>query len=753
MRSGQPPATVPALFGNASPETPEADSGGKEENISGEILRIVFGSEDGQYVVLRLLDANFQEQTLVGPLGGVLEGQDIEAWGRWETHKQHGRQFRVSRFRALLPSSAKGVRRYLASGIIPGIGPKLAERIVDRFGEKTLEVLDKYSVRLREVPGIGRKRIDQIREAWRRHAEERSVRIFLQGLGMGPSTTTRVLQRYGQGAAEVVRRNPYVLAREVRGIGFSTADRIAGQLGIEPTSPLRLAAGVVYVLQQLGDRGHTCYPQSQLLEEVARTLDVDEDHVRIGLERALVDGTVRAESEVVGGSDPYLYLHHLHAAESELAAALGALLDGPAPAPQSPPRFGGPLWERLNAEQKQAVARAFTAPVSLITGGPGVGKTTVVGQIVTEARRCGLRVLLAAPTGRAAKRLAESCRREARTLHRLLKWDPKHRTFVHNADRPLRCDLLIVDEVSMLDVVLANHLFAAIAPGTRVVMVGDKDQLPSVGPGFLLHDLIDCGRVPVTYLTHIYRQQENSRIVWNAHLVNRGEMPDLRRPPLGELRDFYWIDEGDPDRVMALIARMASERIPRSFRFDPRSDVQVLVPMHRGSCGASALNALLQQALNPNGSPAFRYGERVFRVGDRVMQITNNYDKGVFNGELGQIAGIDGTAKTFRVAFDIGVVDYGWDEADQVKLAYAVTIHKSQGSEFPVVIMPVLTQHFIMLQRNLVYTGMTRARRLLVMIGTRKALAIAIRNDRPAFRCSLLAARLGASRLPRPHAE
>jgi exodeoxyribonuclease V alpha subunit len=379
-----------------------------------------------------------------------------------------------------------------------------------------------------------------------------------------------------------------------------------------------------------------------------------------------------------------------------------------------------------------------------------VGKTTVVGEIVQTARRLERRVLLAAPTGRAAKRMTETCNREAKTIHRLLKWDPQTRRFIFSRDRPLKCDFLIVDEVSMLDVELANHLFAAVKPETHVILVGDRDQLPSVGPGAVLHDLIASRRIPVTHLTEIYRQAEGSRIVLNAHAVNRGEMPDLRTPPRHILGDFYWINQPEPERVVEIIAEMVRTRIPRRFRFDPMSDIQVLTPMNKGQCGAIALNAMLQEALNSGPKPQFNTGERTIKAGDRVMQVVNNYDKGVFNGELGRVVHIDRTSKKFQVLFDAGLIDYEFQEADQLKHAYAVTVHKSQGSEFPVVIIPVLTQHYVMLQRNLIYTGMTRARRLLIMVGAPKALAIAVHNDRPALRYTQLAARIRAGHSATP---
>ena len=716
---------------------------GLEHVLRGEVLRLVFANSDGSYVVIRLRDESGLEQTAVGPFGNLMEGQDIEAAGRWETHKEHGRQFRAVRFKMLQPTTAEGIRRYLASGVLPGIGKVYAERIVTKFGTRTLEVLDRYSARLAEVPGLGRKRIAQIREAWQKATAEREIHVYLQGLGIGTGYCHRIYSKYGTATAEVVRQNPYQLASEIHGIGFISADKIAQKLGIQKDHPLRLEAGIVYVLGQLAEQqGHVCFPREPLLAEAARVLDVEPAAADTGLKRALLDGNAMAEPAADAPGGEVIYAGSLHAAEAELAESLRTFLDSARLLRPNRPAAPFQHDPRLNPEQRQAVERAFSEKLSIITGGPGVGKTTVISQIVSQARKLGRSIFLAAPTGRAAKRMTESCGHDAKTIHRLLHWDPQKGCFAFHRDNQLKSDFLIVDEVSMLDLELANHLFRAVPPRLNVVLVGDRDQLPSVGPGAVLHDLIMSGRITVTCLTRIYRQDEHSRIVTNAHAVNRGEMPDLRPLPANVLGDFYWIDQAEPERVVEIIARLVAERIPKSFRFNPLTDVQVLAPMNKGSCGAIALNELLQRTLNGSPRPDFRLGERLFRVGDRVMQVANNYDKGVFNGEMGQISRVDTAAKKFAVVFDIGEVDYGFHEADQIKLAYCVTVHKSQGCEFPVVILPLLSQHYVMLQRNLVYTAMTRARKLLIMLGMRKALAIAVRNDRPALRYTRLAERL-----------
>jgi exodeoxyribonuclease V alpha subunit len=726
---------------NGSGPEQDLQSSAARHTLRGEVLRVVFASDDGRYGVLRVLDDSGVEQTLVGPVAELLEGQDIEAEGHWETHKDHGRQFRVESFKAILPTSELGIRRYLGSGVIPGIGPTMADRIVEHFGTATLDVLDRSSKRLLEVPGIGTKRVGQIREAWAKHADQRETRIFLQGLGLGIAACNRVLQQFGAGAGEVVRHNPYRLASEVHGIGFLTADRIADSLGIRATDPSRLTAGVLYVLDQLSDQGHVCVPEQRLIEEAATVLEVPEASVGEGLARALRDGAAVRDAGTAEDGGVRVYARHLYMAETELSQLLGVLLRRRGPVASVSIDEESPGIRRLNQEQVTAVRLALERGVSLITGGPGVGKTTVVGEIVREARRLGAKVYLTAPTGRAAKRLSESCGMGAKTIHRLLKWEPAKHCFVHGPDKPLHCNLLVVDEVSMLDVNLACHLFRAVDPRTHVVLVGDKDQLPSVGPGHFLHDLIRCGRVPVTYLTRIYRQGANSRIVTNAHAVNAGRLPDLRNIR-DRQADFFWIEQADPERVVRVITRMVCERIPQRFGLDPIRDVQVLVPMRRGACGTIAMNHALQEALNGSAKMEFRVGERRFRVGDRVMQTANNYDKGVYNGEMGRITAIDYTKRSFGIEFDIGDVEYEWFEADQIQLAYAVTVHKSQGSEFPAVIMPLLNQHYVMLQRNLLYTGMTRAKRLLILVGTRKALSVAVGTDRPASRSTCLAERI-----------
>ena len=715
--------------------------------MRGEVRRVVYESQDGAYSVLRVVDSNNKEQTVVGPIVGAYEGQGIEVRGRLETHKEHGRQLKVSEYKFTLPTTSEGIKRYLASGLIHGIGKEYAERIVNKFGTDTLDILDNYSARLTEIPGFGKKRLEMVRKAWREHAAERDIYIFLQSLGISLAYCRRIHKKYGEHTPAFVRADPYKLAEDIDGIGFIMADKVAKSLGIEGNDPRRLRAGVVYTLNRLSEAGHVCYPKEDFLKYTAELLNVDENDSVVGLQQALRDGL--AVIDAVGGDEPgtppeMVYKTQLHTAERELSRLLVKIATARSHKGEATRRIDYRPAFNLSDEQHSAISAVGHYPLNVITGGPGVGKTTVVGDIVRRAGIAQLKVYLAAPTGRAAKRLSESCRRNAATIHRMLKWDAEKRQFVYGSNRPLKCDVLIVDEVSMLDIPLALFLFRAVSPGTTVVLVGDSDQLPSVGPGTFLMDLIMSGAACVTHLSRIYRQGAASRIITNAHAVNSGRLPDLTPVPKNVFSDFYWIEQDDPERVISIIGEMARERIPKRFKFDPMRDIQVLTPMNRGNCGTKALNESLQSVLNPERmkGPKLVFGDKMFRYGDRVMQLRNNYDKKVFNGDMGRIVHIDPKNKMFKVKFEEKVVEYEYVEADQIVLSYAVTVHKSQGSEFPVVIMPILTQHYIMLQRNLLYTGMTRAKKLMVLIGSRKALSMAVDNARMEPRFSRLRARL-----------
>ena len=702
--------------------------------IRGEVLHLIFQSKDENYCVLRLRDeADGREKIVVGPVAGVEPGQNIEASGQWEKHPEYGRQFRAKNFRPVLPSTVDGIARFLGSGNIPGIGAKTAKTIVDRFGRETLTILEKQPGLLTDIPGIGKAKAAAILKAWRASAALRDVYIFLQGLGISPAYCRRLYARYGAEAADVVKANPYRLAEEVDGIGFQKADAIAAELGIAPDSPERLSAAAIYAMNRETGNGHVCVPKTEFIRFVEELTGQPEAAVRTGVERAVARRMLELDRDMV-------YAPQLLRAEKALPRLIARLraernFAGRRCCPDGGCAAG---TVRLSAQQTLAVERVRQSPLCIITGGPGVGKTTVLGEIVRRAKRAGLRIAAAAPTGRAAKRLEESAKIKAKTVHRLLVFDPKSGRFGYDDANPLPCDLLIVDESSMLDILLAQALFRAVAPGTSVLLVGDRDQLPSVGPGRVLADFIASGCFLTTALTEVFRQAEGSRIIRNAHRINRGELPE--NPPRGTgLSDFYWIEQDEPEKAVELIVKSVRDRIPSRFGFDPVTDIQVLTPMNRGPCGTAALNARLQNELNPGDKPSVRSGDRQFKLGDKVMQTSNNYELQTFNGDQGIVAGLDEEKKKMTVLFDGDrAVQYAFDELDQLTLSYAITVHKSQGCEFPAVVLPMLSGHFIMLQRNLLYTAVTRARKLLVLLGGRPAILNAVRNTRQSPRWSLL---------------
>ena len=731
---------MPDLFDSANQNEGDPVSLG-EHTVRGEILRVVFVSQDGDYAVIKLLTHDHEEIVVVGngTLTNVSPGEEIEAKGNWETHKTWGRQFKARVFKSVLPSTNEGLVRYLACGNFPGIGPKTAERIVETFGEETIHILDNYTGRLKEVPGLGKKKIAEISEAWQEVSDRREMDVFLQSLGIPTAYCNRIYKAYGDRTAAVIRNNPYQLAKDVNGIGFQISDRIAQNMGIEKTNPFRLASGIAHTIDQMGSNGHTCIPQDKLVEKASETLGVDQSCAEVGLQRAIMDGAIIAEPSIKSADRKMIYSLKCYSNERQLAEKLQLMLNFPKEENEDEdPDF---LNQNLNEEQKQAVRNCFSHKISIITGGPGVGKTTTIDEITKQARQKQLKTYLAAPTGRAAKRMSEATGWQAKTIHRMLITKDDEQDFVYNEGKHLKCDLLIVDEVSMLDLSLAAKLFSALAPETSVVLVGDKDQLPSVGPGAVLHDLIASDSIPLVKLEQVYRQEEGSRIIDNSHKINRGQFPDIKNPPKEQLGDFYWIDQKDPEKIEDLISEMMIDRIPNRFGIKT-SEIQVLTPMNKGVCGRKSLNEKLQSSLNDIHKNQFKIGERKFIVGDRIMQVSNNYDKNVFNGDLGYILDINSTLKTFDVMFENEIVNYSFDDVDQIALAYAVTIHKSQGSEFPAVIIPLISHHFVMLQRNLLYTGVTRAKKLLILIGQRESLQRCIENNRPSLRCTQLGDRL-----------
>ncbi|HTB61303.1 MAG TPA: ATP-dependent RecD-like DNA helicase [Polyangia bacterium] len=725
---------------------------GEDQTLLGTVERVVFSGGDGAFTVARLkLERDGEVITVVGSLVGVPAGASLRLVGRFETTARFGAQFRIEHYTEVAPATLEGLRRYLGSGLIKGIGPELASRIVDRFGIETLEILDRDPTRIGEVAGIGQSRARAVRDAWAAQRQVREVMVFLQGYGVSPAFAARIYKRYGAASIARVRENPYRLAFDVWGIGFLSADKLAAALGVAPDAPARLEAGVRHVLDDESGNGHVFVPRARLCQKAAALLDQPEDDVTAAIDRLARVGEVAIDATVVEDpKDPAIYETLLYRAETALAAGLARLLDAPAPALAVEADKAIAWYEReagiaLARQQAEAVKLALAAKVAVVTGGPGVGKTTIVRGIVSILKRKGLTVALAAPTGRAAKRLADATGAPASTLHRLLEWRPASATFGRCPSNPLEADVLIVDEASMLDVRLGADLVAALASSARLVLVGDVDQLPSVGPGSVLGDVIASGVVPTVRLTEIFRQAAESLIVVNAHRIQEGAEPELGAAAAdreSDRRDFFFLEEEDPAAAATLIRDLVAVRLPRRYGFSPQ-EIQVLSPMHRGELGAGNLNRLLQETLTA-GAPGIERGQRTLRVGDKVMQVKNDYDKEVWNGDSGCVEGVG--AETLAVRFDDRLVEYSLDELDTLVLAYAATVHKSQGSEYPAVVIPVHTQHYVMLQRNLLYTAVTRGKRLVVLVGTRKALALAVRNADVAARASGLAARLRASR-------
>lgn len=704
------------------------DEGSTE--IQGEVTRVTYRSENG-YTVLRL-DASGSALTCVGVFARIGPGDRIKARGAWVTHPRYGEQFNVAAYEVIPPRTAEGIARYLASGLIRGVGEGIADRIVARFGERTLEIIEKQPKRLLEVEGLGPKRVQAIKKAWREQREISELVVFLESHGVRVGSAIKIYKHYGAGAIGIIRENPYRLAAEIWGIGFATADKIAYKLGIAPDAPIRVRAGIVYVLSEAADEGHVFLDEAFMRAKCSSLLGIEETAFEEALLVLAAEGAIVRERERV-------YLPQLLEAEKAIVADLRRLSESEeSPSILAPDQVVCRLESeggiQFGSSQIEAIRRGLKSRLAIITGGPGTGKTTIVRAFVELYQSSGLKVCLAAPTGRAAKRMSEVTGAQAKTLHRLLEYSPHENLFRRSAQNPIDADLVVVDEASMLDVLLASTLFKAIKSSTSVIMVGDVDQLPPVGPGNFLRDVIEARRFPVHRLTHIFRQEADSTIVENAHRINGGEFPVFSK----DSGDFFLIEEDNPAEVANKVVELCSRRLPAGFGFDGVDEVQVLSPMYKGEAGATNLNARLQAALNPAGK---QLGDLRFRIGDKVMQLRNNYDKMVFNGDIGRVIGYDPEDDRVTVRFDCDV-DYDRAELDEVTLAYAITVHKSQGSEFPCVVMPLLTQHYIMLYRNLLYTGVTRAKRLVVLVGTKKAVALAVRNVRTEQRFSSLSERL-----------
>jgi exodeoxyribonuclease V alpha subunit len=720
--------------------------------LQGQIERITFINEENGYTIARVKVYGRKDLvTVVGNLISPTPGEILKMEGEWVNHPKYGEQFKIVQCKTQVPASVYGIEKYLGSGLIKGIGPVMAKRIVKRFGKETLEIIEKELEKLREVEGIGEKRVEMIKRAWEEQKEIREVMLFLQTHGVSSGYATKIFKHYGSGSIQALRENPYRLAMEVYGIGFVTADHIAEKLGFAKDSELRAEAGILYVLNQLADEGHVYYPYEPLIDKAREILQVDREVIlrafgSVALAKRIVIEDLNQDGEDSKENQKAVYLSSLHTCEAAIARRLRTLINAPkAVRPMDTDKAVQWVQQQLDItlaeRQVEAVSRAVAAKVLVITGGPGTGKTTIINAILKIFARIGVTVMLAAPTGRAAKRMAEATGHGAKTIHRMLEYSIQKGGFQKHEENPLRCDLLIVDEASMIDTLLMYHLLKAVPATATLVLVGDVNQLPSVGPGNVLQDIIASGASPVVQLTEIFRQARESSIIVNAHRINSGLMPVLQSAR-DRLDDFYFIEQEEPDEVLRLIVDLTRERIPRRFGFDPVDDIQVLTPMHKGTVGASNLNDQLQKALNPVAEGVSR-GGRNFHLNDKVMQIRNDYDKEVFNGDIGRITRIDRESQEATISFDGRGVVYDFTDLDEIVLAYAVSVHKAQGSEYQAVIIPILTQHYVLLQRNLIYTAVTRGRKLVVMVGTRKALAIAVKNDKTQKRYTYLRYRLG----------
>ncbi len=705
--------------------------------LKGQIERITFSNEENGFTVAQLkVRGQRHLVTIVGYLMAPKPGEQLRLQGEWCLHPKYGEQFKFSEHETLFPATVPGMEKYLASGFIKGIGPVMAERIVNKFAGETFQILDTRIDRLAEVSGIGPKRLAMICQAWEEQKQIREVMLFLQDHGISTAYAPKIFKHYGNQAVTIMQENPYQLATDIFGIGFITADRIAEKLGFEKTTPARLEAGLLYTLQNLSNEGHVYYPLGPLMEKSQEILEVDRELIGQALSRLAFRQEIMVEEpwdQEAGEEQRAVYLTGFYLAETNAAKRLKMLLQAQQQLPfVDPDKALEWVQQRLGLtlapQQSDAVKMSLRQKVLIITGGPGTGKTTIINAILKIWDRLGINMMMAAPTGRAAKRMSEVTGREAKTIHRLLEYSQQKGGFQVSESRTLPCDLLIIDEASMVDILLLHHLLKAVPRGATLILVGDANQLPSVGPGNVFRDMIASKAIPVVELTEIFRQAQESLIIVNAHRINRGEMP-LWKPGPDNLADFFFLEQEEPQDVLRVLLEMVKERIPRRFGFDPLEEIQVLTPMHRGVVGSATLNQALQQELNP-GKEGLDRGGRMFKVNDKVMQIKNNYDKEVFNGDIGRIVRINMEMQEMTVVFDNREVIYDFSELDELILAYAISVHKSQGSEYAAVVLPLVTQHFMLLQRNLIYTAVTRGKKLVVLVGAKKALAIGIKNDK-----------------------
>jgi len=720
-------------------------------DLQGQIERITYTNEENGYTIAKLKVYGQKELvTITGNLMAAAPGEIIKMKGQWFNHPKYGEQFKIVHYKTAVPASVYGIRKYLGSGLIKGIGPVMAKRIVNEFGKDTLEVIEKQIDELIAVEGIGKKRIEMIKVAWAEQKEIREVMLFLQSHGVSSGYATKIFKQYQDRSIAVVKQNPYRLATDIFGIGFVIADGIAEKLGFSKDSELRAEAGILYVLHQLSDDGHVYYPYELLIAKCQEILQVDRDVIQkafgtLSLDKKIIIEDINEDIEEFRENKKAVYLAKFHLSETRIANRLKQLIQ----AQKSIRKIDAQKaieWVQkqlsINMAEKQieAVKCAIDNKVMVITGGPGTGKTTIINAILRIFEKLKIRIMSAAPTGRAAKRMGEATGHKAKTIHRLLEYSIQKGGFQRNEESPLKCDLLVIDEASMIDTILMHHLLKAIPKQATFILVGDVNQLPSVGAGNVLNDLISSAAFPVVELNEIFRQAKESQIIGIAPRINNGQMPKLDFS--FEETDFYFIEKEDPEEALQIILELVKKRVLKKFGFDPLDDIQVLTPMHRGTVGAGNLNSELQEALNPGEGGLLR-GTRNFRVNDKVMQIKNNYDKDVFNGDIGKISRIDFENQEVNITFDGRSVDYDYTDLDEIVLAYAISVHKSQGSEYPVVIMPILTQHYILLQRNLIYTAVTRGRKLVVIVGTKKALAIGVKNNKTEKRYTYLKHRLG----------
>jgi exodeoxyribonuclease V alpha subunit len=723
--------------------------------LSGQIEKITFTNEENGFTIARVkVPGRHEPVTVVGTLMAPMAGEILEMRGEWSDHPKFGRQFKVVEYRTRVPATVYGIRKYLGSGMIKGLGPVMAGRIVDRFGQKTLDIIDTDIQRLLEVAGVGKKRIDMIAKAWDAQSEIRDVMLFLQGHGVSSGYAAKIFKHYGSQSIAVVKQNPYRLASDIFGIGFLTADQIAGKLGFEKDSRLRIEAGILYVLHQLCDEGHVYFPHEPLVLKSCDILGVNREPVvralgNLALDQKIVIEDINETADTFKQNIKAVYLTRFHLCETGIAHRLTTLVHASKSIRGIDSHKAIDWVQRrlsitLAENQMKAVAWAIENKVLVITGGPGTGKTTIINAVLKIYARLKSGILLAAPTGRAAKRMSEATGFEAKTIHRLLEYSLQKGGFQRHEDKPLECDVLIIDEASMIDTPLMYHLLKAVPPMAAFILVGDVNQLPSVGAGNVLNDIIASAAVPVVTLDKIFRQAKTSQIVVNAHKINQGRVPSVSANQATDPQnDFYFIEQEDPEKVLEIILELSKNRIPQRFGFDPVDEIQVLTPMHRGVVGAGNLNHQLQAVLNP-GEGGITRGDRSYRVNDKVMQIRNNYDKDVFNGDIGRITAIAWESREVLISIDGREVVYDFSDLDEIVPAYAVSVHKSQGSEYPAVIIPIVTQHYILLQRNLIYTAVTRGKELVVIVGSRKAMTIGVNNNKIRQRYTRLCHRLSS---------